>query len=177
MTKVQLGTRIPESLNLEIENMAKYKDMKKQELVEQLLRHGLAIVSNQKNLTEPNKTSQTEFDDNGLSLIKSNSVIVSESTSPSKEAIAVKKIEKSLANLKKEVEALSLQVVELKETVELAFVSNQASNSSSFTIGKKQNTKILDFTSSQETVVDSVEDPLSLLRPPTRRRRHRSSDC
>ncbi|PZV11697.1 MAG: hypothetical protein DCF22_14010 [Leptolyngbya sp.] len=81
MTKVQLGTRIPESLDLEIERMAKQRGITKQELVEQLLRHGIAILSNQKNLTEPNKTSPTEFD-NGLSLIKSNSVIVSESTSP-----------------------------------------------------------------------------------------------
>lgn len=46
MNKVKLGTRIPESLDLEIERVSKHLRLKKQELIVQLLSHGLLVITN-----------------------------------------------------------------------------------------------------------------------------------
>jgi len=57
MNKVKLGTRIPESLDLEIERVSKHLRLKKQELIVQLLSHGLLVITNLESFSSSAKTS------------------------------------------------------------------------------------------------------------------------
>jgi uncharacterized coiled-coil protein SlyX len=111
MDKIQLGTRIPKDLDIQIENAARHRRVKKQELVVQLLRFGLATVENLPDLPREDQLNGSRLNQG------SHSFSDAESSSPAHPFSSISNLEERFAHLESDSAVFSHQLAEVNKLI------------------------------------------------------------
>lgn len=164
MDKVQLGTRIPKNLDLDIESRAKTYSVTKQDMVVTLLQLGLAFSKEPEEFRKRLVTIQAHASDKKSKSIASTSESAPGNDLSTNELLIPENLEERLIDLETVSGNLSSQLAKLEEVLKnLSSANNQPCSSSICTTGQTQKENALTPPSVQEDIQELTEEHIQPL--------------